>query len=161
KAINSMHVWYTDADVCYASFEDVPDDDPDAPGSAFCRSRWLTREWTLQELIAPMDVVFLSQNWAPLCSQCAAPGLIRDVTGVDIDVLVSVVQLPSVPAAKRLSWASRRETTRVEDEAYSLMGIFGVNITVMYGEGRRAFRRLQEEIMKQSPEHTLRLFVWG
>ncbi|KAI0743049.1 heterokaryon incompatibility protein-domain-containing protein [Daedaleopsis nitida] len=160
EAINSMYAWYADADVCYAFLEDVPDDDdPDAPGSAFRRSKWFTRGWTLQELIAPMDVVFLSQNWAPLCSKCAAPGLIRDVTGVDIDVLVSAVQLPSVPAAKRLSWASRRETTRVEDEAYSLMGIFGVNIPVMYGEGRRAFRRLQEEIMKQSPDHTL--FVWG
>lgn len=160
EAINSMYAWYADADVCYAFLEDVPDDeDPDAPGSAFRQSVWFTRGWTLQELIAPQDVVFLSRNWRPLCSKCASPGLLQEVTGIDIDVLLSLAPLPSISAAKRLSWASRRETTRVEDEAYSLMGIFGVHIPIMYGEGRRAFRRLQEEIMKQSPDHTL--FVWG
>ncbi|RPD68371.1 hypothetical protein L226DRAFT_540722 [Lentinus tigrinus ALCF2SS1-7] len=154
-----MYAYYANADACYAYLEDVPDDDdPEHPGSAFRQSRWFTRGWTLQELIAPLDVVFLSQNWMPLCSKCAAPGLVREVTGVDIDVLLSAVPLSSISAAKRLSWASQRETRRIEDEAYSLMGIFGVNIPVMYGEGRRAFRRLQEEIMKQSPDHTL--FVW-
>ncbi|TFK81910.1 HET-domain-containing protein [Polyporus arcularius HHB13444] len=159
EAINSMFTYYANADVCYAFLEDVPDDDdPERIGSAFRQSRWFTRGWTLQELIAPIDVVFLSQNWMPLCSKCAAPGLVREVTGIDIDVLLSSVPLSSISAAKRLSWASQRETRRIEDEAYSLMGIFGVNIPIMYGEGRRAFRRLQEEIMKQSPDHTL--FVW-
>ena len=160
EAINSMYTWYANADVCFAFLEDVSDtDDPELPGSAFRQSKWFTRGWTLQELIAPLDVVFLSASWTPLCSKCASPGLIQQVTGIDIDVLLSLVKLQSIPAAKRLSWASERQTTRVEDEAYSLMGIFGVNIPVMYGEGRRAFTRLQEEIMKQSPDHTI--FVWG
>ena len=160
EAINSMYTWYANADVCFAFLEDVSDsDDPELPDSAFKRSKWFTRGWTLQELIAPLDVVFISVNWTPLCSKCASPGLIQQVTGIDIDVLLSLVKLQSIPAAKRLSWASERQTTRVEDEAYSLMGIFGVNIPVMYGEGRRAFTRLQEEIMKQSPDHTI--FVWG
>ena len=155
-----MYAYYANADVCYALLEDVPDDDdPEHAGSAFRQSRWFTRGWTLQELIAPLNVIFLSQDWMPLCSKCAAPGLVHQVTGVDIDVLLSTVPLSSKSVAKRLSWASQRETRRVEDEAYSLMGIFGVNIPVMYGEGRRAFRRLQEEIMKQSPDHTL--FVWS
>ncbi|TBU54931.1 heterokaryon incompatibility protein-domain-containing protein [Dichomitus squalens] len=160
EAINSMYTWYADADVCYAFLADVPDhDDPELPDSAFRRSKWFTRGWTLQELIAPLDVVFLSVSWKPLCSKSASSGLIQQVTGIDIDVLLSFVQLPSVPAARRLSWAADRETTRIEDEAYSLMGIFGVNIPIVYGEGRRAFTRLQEEIMKQSPDHTI--FVWG
>ncbi|KAI1791391.1 HET-domain-containing protein, partial [Ganoderma leucocontextum] len=160
EAINSMYTWYANADVCYAFLRDVSDsDDPELPDSAFRRSKWFTRGWTLQELIAPLEVVFLSASWKPLCSKCAWPGLIQQVTGIDIDVLLSLVKLPSIPAARRISWASERETTRVEDEAYSLMGICGVNIPVMYGEGRRAFTRLQEEIMKQSPDHTI--FVWG
>ncbi|KAI0699746.1 hypothetical protein C8T65DRAFT_659000 [Cerioporus squamosus] len=81
------------------------------------------------------------------------------ITGIDCDVLTFVKPVMAIPVAKRMSWAARRETTRVEDEAYALMGIFDVNIPTIYGEGRRAFRRLQEEIMKNSADHTL--FAWG
>ncbi|KAI0746285.1 hypothetical protein C8Q80DRAFT_1319778 [Daedaleopsis nitida] len=85
--------------------------------------------------------------------------LLQEVTGVDKDVLTSRVALSSIPVGERMRWASTRTTTRVEDQAYSLMGIFGIHMSTIYGEGSRAFRRLQEEIMKQSSDHTL--FTWG
>jgi hypothetical protein len=58
-----------------------------------------------------------------------------------------------------MSWAAKRECTRVEDVAYSLLGIFGVNMPLLYGEGKRAFMRLQLEILKNSDDESI--FAWG
>ena len=92
-------------------------------------------------------------------TKASLASLLEEITGIDADVLTFRRSVADVSVARRMWWASTRKTTRIEDEAYSLMGIFGVNIPIMYGEGRRAFTRLQEEIMKQSPDHTI--FVWG
>ncbi|KAI0687941.1 heterokaryon incompatibility protein-domain-containing protein [Cerioporus squamosus] len=118
EAINSMFEWYSKARICYAFLYDVPPhSNIRAPKSAFRRSKWFTRGWTLQELNRSSDV-----------------------SGVDIEVLTFT-----------------RDVTN--DEAYSLMGIFGVHMSTIYGEGRAAFRRLQEEILKHTNDHTL--FAWG
>ncbi|KAI0746293.1 heterokaryon incompatibility protein-domain-containing protein [Daedaleopsis nitida] len=160
EAINSMYQWYAKASVCYVYLHDVSAcSDPIEPHSSFRTSRWFTRGWTLQELIAPRRVLFLSCEWVLLGDKGLFSSLLQEVTGIDAQVLTFRTSLPSVPVATRMRWASQRMTTRVEDEAYSLMGIFGVNIPTIYGEGSRAFRRLQEEIMKNVPDHTL--FVWG
>ncbi|KAI0662707.1 heterokaryon incompatibility protein-domain-containing protein [Cubamyces menziesii] len=160
EAINSMYTWYSSASVCYAYLADVPaDDDPAAPDSAFRRSAWFGRSWTLQELIAPQDVLFLSKDWQALGNKYLWPGLLEEITGVDADVLTFLRPLSSIPISTRMRWASGRQATRIEDEAYSLMGIFQINMPTIYGEGRRAFRRLQEEIMRQTPDQTL--FLWG
>ncbi|KAI9057113.1 HET-domain-containing protein [Trametes sanguinea] len=160
EAINSMYDWYSRASVCYAYLADVPSaEDPLAPGSSFRRSVWFRRSWTLQELIAPQDVVFLSQDWEVLGSKYLWPGLLQEITGIEAEVLTFLKPLSSIPISTRMRWAAGRESTRVEDQAYSLMGIFGVHMPTIYGEGQRAFRRLQEEIMRQTPDQTL--FLWG
>ena len=85
--------------------------------------------------------------------------VIEGVTGIEHAILTHEASLDSVSVARRISWASRRQTTREEDEAYSLMGILGVHLPTIYGEGRFAFIRLQEEVLKQTSDQSL--FVWG
>ena len=155
-----MYSWYRGAIICYAYLPDVPsDEDPRAPGSSFRRSRWFTRGWTLQELIAPRRVVFLFRDWKILGTKYSLADVLVEITGIWDEVLAGNLPLRSVSVATRMSWASNRETTRVEDEAYSLLGIFDITMTPVYGEGERAFRRLQEEILKRIPDQSL--FAWG
>ena len=150
EAINSMYEWYELAAVCYTYLADVPDDDvPELPDSYFRRSRWHTRGWTLQELIAPRYHIFLSgPNWTVLGSKLTLAHVLEEVSGIEAEVLNHQKPVGAVSVAKRMWWASKRQTTRIEDEAYSLMGIFGVNMPTVYGEGQNAFVRLQEEILK-------------
>jgi hypothetical protein len=160
EAINSMYKWYSEAALCIAFLNDVRDgnDIQDPLDSDFCKSQWFFRGWTLQELIAPRHIIFVSQSWHSFGTRASLASTIEKITGIDIDVLCHQRSPMEVCAAKRMSWAALRTTTRVEDEAYSLMGLFGVNMPTIYGEGRAAFRRLQEEILKLSMDHTL--FAW-
>ncbi|KAI9059418.1 hypothetical protein FKP32DRAFT_1688169 [Trametes sanguinea] len=128
---------------------------PGSPNSSFRRSEWFRRGWTLQELIAPSDVMFLSKTWMPIASKRTVAPLLQEITGIDAGVLLGTIPLHKVSVARRLSWSSGRVTTREEDEAYCLMGIFGVHLPTIYGEGREAFIRLQEEIMRRIPDTTL------
>ncbi|KAM5546140.1 hypothetical protein V8D89_000266 [Ganoderma adspersum] len=162
EAINSMYQWYGLADVCYAYLADVPPrlrEDHQAEGSCFRESRWFTRGWTLQELIAPINVVFLSGDWTPIGSKHTLDSLIESVTKINHRALLHLEPLDKFSVAQRLSWAADRVTTREEDRAYSLLGIFDINMPTLYGEGDRAFRRLQEHIMQRIPDQSL--FAWG
>ena len=160
EAINSMYRWYGMATVCYAFLADVSlDENAYDTASQINRSRWFTRGWTLQELIAPRHVVFLEREWRVVGSKSSLAPLLEEVTGIERAVLTHSKELDAVSVADRMSWASRRTTTRLEDEAYSLLGIFDINMPTLYGEGRRAFARLQEEIVRQIPDQSL--FAWG
>ncbi|RPD70450.1 HET-domain-containing protein [Lentinus tigrinus ALCF2SS1-7] len=160
EALNSMFRWYSQAEVCYALLEDVSSACVlDAPDSDFRRSRYHTRGWTLQELIAPQLVIFFSREWQQLGVKSELGGLLEEVTGVSRKVLTGESHFSKYSLAVRMSWASGRSTTRLEDEAYCLMGLFGVNMPALYGEGRQAFQRLQCEIVKQSVDTSL--FAWG
>ena len=160
EAINSMYQWYTEAEVCYAYLADVPGDCVlDSPESAFRKSRWHTRGWTLQELIAPDFVIFLSGDWRELGNRAALAKLLQEITRVDSRVLTRELKPAHWSISVRMSWASSRKTTRVEDEAYSLMGLFGVSMPTNYGEGKRAFIRLQYEIMQHDSD--MSLFAFG
>ncbi|KAI0753645.1 heterokaryon incompatibility protein-domain-containing protein [Fomes fomentarius] len=159
EAINSMFRYYSLADVCFAYLEDVLSDDRSMPEDEFKKSKWHTRGWTLQELIAPKLVAFVSSSWSPIAFKDDQARLVEEATGVPVEVLADPKQMKRFSIAQRMSWAARRVTTREEDEAYCLLGIFDINMPTLYGEGRKAFRRLQEEIMRQSPDTTL--FAWG
>ncbi|KAI1791126.1 HET-domain-containing protein [Ganoderma leucocontextum] len=160
EAINSMFRWYSLAEVCFAYLEDVESDCVlDAQGSAFRTARWHSRGWTLQELIAPMVVIFVSRDWTTIGNKVVLASLLQQVTGVWWQVFTREVHYSVISIAQRMSWASSRNTTRVEDEAYCLMGLFNVNLPTIYGEGCQAFQRLQHEIMKQSFDTSL--FAWG
>ncbi|TBU43755.1 heterokaryon incompatibility protein-domain-containing protein [Dichomitus squalens] len=159
EAINSMYKWYALSAACYAYLADVPfDEDHRASRSSFRRSRWFERGWTLQELIAPLEVIFLSQDWKVIGSKHTLVDLVWDVTGIPEEALLHMESLDAFSVAQRLSWAASRQTTREEDHAYSLLGIFDINMPTLYGEGKRAFRRLQEEIVRRVPDQSL--FAW-
>jgi hypothetical protein len=158
-----MYLWYKLAISCYAYLSDVDISHPNFLSSkeftsAFKSSRWFTRGWTLQELLAPKDVVFFSRKWQPLGSKDVLCSLIQEATGIPQLALLGA-ELDRFCIAERMSWASKRVTTRAEDRDYSLLGLFGVNMPMLYGEGHRAFIRLQEEIMQKSDDQSL--FAWA
>jgi hypothetical protein len=168
EAINSMFIWYKNAHICYAYLSDMlSDEDPDQLYSSFAMSRWFTRGWTLQELLAPLRVVFYGADWVDIGTKGTLRETISTVTGISVEVLVGVDKrdkdftLDRVPVAVRMSWASYRQTTREEDMAYSLMGLFGVNMPLLYGEGMKAFIRLQHEIIRMSDDHSIFAFTGG
>jgi hypothetical protein len=122
-------------------------------------SRWFDRGWTLQELIAPRLLRFYDHSWCYLGDRDnELLQLVCDRTSLTPTTLGSPVMLEEIPIARRMSWMARRQTTRKEDIAYCLLGIFGVNMPLLYGEEEKAFTRLQEEIAKRSGDHSLFVF---
>ena len=159
EAINSMYRWYQEAVVCYAYLADVPSKKAFEDNSwRFKNSRWFTRGWTLQELIAPSKVVFFGDKWKKLGDKTGLQQTISDCTDIPVSVLSGADDLDTFSVAQRMSWAAKRQTSRIEDRAYCLMGIFGVNMPLIYGERETSFIRLQEEIMRILDDHSL--FAW-
>jgi hypothetical protein len=156
EAINSMFVWYKRAAVCYVYLSDLKSSANVSTALKDCR--WFRRGWTLQELIAPQKVNFFDQNWQFKGCKNRLSEEISGITGIGSTVLGHLAPLSSIVVATRLSWAAYRETTREEDAAYCLLGIFDVNMPLLYGEGTKAFRRLQEEIIKADCD--LSIFAW-
>jgi len=163
EAINSMFKWYRQSEVCYAYLEDVPPS-PEPLGTtgktismlgpAFAASRWFRRVWTLQELLAPSRVRFFDNKWGEIGERGDLSSVLEDVTGIEAGVL-NGASFADISIGHRMSWASQRETTRAEDMAYSLLGIFNINMPLLYGEGHKAFIRLQEAIMNQSEDQSI------
>lgn len=162
EAINSMYAWYKASTCCYAFLKDVILT-PDCLGfqEVLEASEWFTRGWTLQELLAPAKVVFFNAFWEPLGNRDDKnlSQSISRTTRIPLDVLTGHSSVQSQSVACRMAWASTRKTTRPEDVAYCLLGIFQVNMSLIYGEGDHAFVRLQEEIIKRSTDRSL--FAWG
>lgn len=156
EAINSMFAWYKNSAVCLAHLEDFPGDVFFEQGLARCR--WLSRGWTLQELIAPQHVEFYDQTWTKRATKLDSTKLLAKETGVNERVLADCAHLAHLSVAQRMSWVSRRQTTRAEDIAYCMLGMFDIHMPLIYGEGDKAFMRLQEEIAKQTCD--LSLFAW-
>jgi ankyrin repeat protein len=152
EAINSMYRWYQNANVCYAYLADVPSK------IEFSSSRWFARGWTLQELLAPSELIFFDEEWKRLGTRASLQQSVSSCTGIPEGILAGSDDPERISIAQRMSWAAKRETKRLEDRAYCLIGIFGINMPLLYGEGERAFLRLQEEIMKISDDHSL--FAW-
>ncbi|KAK4113427.1 HET-domain-containing protein [Canariomyces notabilis] len=161
EAINSMFRWYQHAAVCYAYLSDVHDgEDPRAEGSSFRTSRWFSRGWTLQELLAPKRLVFFSTDWHRLGTKVQLRTVVEQITGIPERFLRGSSDISSASVAPRMSWAAQRQTGRPEDIAYCLLGIFGIAMPMIYGEGRdRAFMRLQEHIMRTTSDHSI--LAWG
>lgn len=169
--MNSLWRWYEEAAVCYAYLTDVSDVSTlnandainEQPGlSAFRRSKWFTRGWTLQELIAPRYVKFYTAQWTLIGTKAEFGAIIAEITGIPIEVLSHAKRPGEYSVSERMKWASGRITTRAEDRAYCLMGLFSVNMPLLYGEGDAAFQRLQREIMTMTGVHQtggLRLLV--
>jgi hypothetical protein len=154
EAINSMFRWYRDAAKCYVYLSDVSTDDldqaePQPREPAFRRSRWFTRGWTLQELIAPSSVEFFCSKGIRLGDKKSLERQLHKITGIAVPALQGT-PLSEFSVEERMSWAEKRETKREEDKAYSLLGIFNIHMPLIFGEGsENAFVRLREEINKR------------
>jgi len=165
EAINSMYRWYENAKVCYAYLHDVTDlrfptwrDQmryPDCNGWP----EWFSRGWTLQELIAPSDVQFFDNNWRSIGDKRTHAPTLEAITGIPVHILIHGLHGNRPCVAQIMSWAAHRKTTRVEDRAYSLMGLLDVNMPMLYGEGKKAFHRLQLEIIRASNDQSI--FAWS
>ncbi|KAI0154629.1 HET-domain-containing protein [Xylariaceae sp. FL1272] len=162
EALNSMYNYYRNAVECYIYLSDVSDSLDNSTTTLLPQihnSKWFTRGWTLQELIAPASRSFYTSTWTPIPYTPILLTLIADLTSIPKTLLQDRETLISHCAAKRMSWAARRTTTRPEDAAYSLLGLFGISMPILYGEGgARAFERLQASIMEKTADHTL--FAW-
>ena len=178
EAINSMFTWYQKAAVCYAYLADVeleseelepenlepemleePEEHATRNWKAFCRSRWFTRGWTLQELLAPDQVKFYDSKWVFIGTKRTLLTKLQVVTGIPRSFILGATPVSKASVAQRFSWAANRETTRVEDMAYCLLGLFNVNMPMIYGEGEKAFVRLQREIMNVHRDQSI--LAWG
>lgn len=154
-AINYMFRWYQRSSKCYVYLSDVSVGDHDPAvfpitwADAFRRSRWFTRGWTLQELIAPGIVEFFSKECKRLGSKITLEDQIHDITRIPINALRG--QNPAeLSVEERMSWVASRKTTVKEDRVYCLLGIFGVFLPVIRGEGEEhAMKRLRKEIREQ------------
>ena len=176
EAINSMYQWYQNASECYAYLEDLaPEHCYGSAEEALQRSAWFTRGWTLQEMLAPMRLTIVNRDWI-ICGRTypdedglpRVPANDRSIWHYD-EMLHALSALTSVPVrilnhqrsvytesvATRMSWMGRRCTTRVEDQAYCMLGLFRINMPLLYGEGNNAFRRLQKEIVQDSSDETI------
>lgn len=170
EAINSMFAWYKRSEACYAYLADVSSeaaDDDELLVEEVKNSRWFTRGWTLQELLAPRRVYFYSVDWKCLADR-RVTDLLSSITGIHPVWLNKMsidnsdgVTIDQASVAERLSWASKRKTTREEDIAYCLLGIMDVNMPLLYGEGSKAFTRLQEEIIRRNGDPTILLGGFG
>lgn len=164
EAINSMFSWYRRARICYAFLADVgrrplfPSKNYD---EQFCRSRWFTRGWTLQELLAPHEMMFFARDWSIIADRRELAEEISRTTTIPKDYILDGWRaLSRASVAERMSWLSQRVTTRTEDMAYCMLGIFDINMPLLYGEGSKAFIRLQEEIIRTSTDHTIFCWTW-
>jgi len=176
-----MWAWYRRAGTCYTYLSDARDPSPryiqtrdthlskfdNVPAwypeplvmtNAMPESRWFTRGWTLQELLALEEVKNFSHGWVLLGTRFLLREEISSITRIDHAYFSRARSVQDASVAARMSWAAHRQTTRVEDQAYCLMGLFSVNMPMLYGEGDQAFRRLQEEIIRHSDDHSL--FTW-
>jgi hypothetical protein len=152
-----MFRWYRNAAKCYVYLSDVSreafntnDRSYQLPWElAFRKSRWFTRGWTLQELLAPTIVEFFSEDWVQLGDKASLERCICERTGIPVKALRGS-PLADFSVTERMAWANNRETTCELDKVYSLLGIFDVYMPLIYGETKEnAMRRLRDEINRR------------
>jgi hypothetical protein len=153
ESINSMFFWYRRAAKCYVFLSDFEHES--SPEDHFRRCRWFMRGWTLQELLAPPIVLFYDRAWEEIGSKIQLCHIISDITSIPKEAIMNDTPLANYSISQKMSWAASRVTSRIEDTAYCLLGIFDVYMPLLYGERHRAFFRLQEEISKHTLDMTL------
>lgn len=142
EAFNSMFRWYQRAAKCYVYLSDVltrtelerTSQNNWEPG--FQASRWFTRGWTLQELLAPSSVEFFSKQHERLGDKQSLKQKIHEISRIPVLILKGQ-SLPEISIEERMSWAAKRGTKREEDKVYSLLGIFDISMPLIYGEGEK------------------------
>jgi hypothetical protein len=139
--INLIWRWYQNSKVCYVYLIDVPvNTNAVGDNTPFTRSKWFTRGWTLQELLAPAKIILFNTAWEFIGTKDELAGKISRITGIDKYYLsTDTLKLKHTSIVKRIYWASAKIIIREEDITYCLLGIFNINIPLLYGEGTKAF----------------------
>ncbi|KAI5988744.1 heterokaryon incompatibility protein-domain-containing protein [Pisolithus albus] len=161
EAINSMYEWYHLANQCYVYLHDTVGDTLTHWDQSIAIPKWFSRGWTLQELVAPSVVQFFDQNWECIGDREQHASVLNRITRVPTETLKIGFGGPRPSVAQIMSWAADRTTTREEDRAYSLLGLLGVQMPMLYGEGKNAFRRLQLEIIRKSNDQSIFAWSWS
>ncbi|TRX87731.1 hypothetical protein FHL15_011381 [Xylaria flabelliformis] len=163
ESINSMLKWYSDAKICITYLDDVQNHEhygealsPKCLGSLErdSPSIWFSRGWTLQELLSPQDIRFYDKDWNFIGTKMTLAGVLEEITGIDKCYLTREKHFETACITTKMSWMAGRTTTRVEDIAYSMLGILNINMTTQYGEGLRAFNRLQQALLSTSGDES-------
>jgi len=154
EAINSMFKWYRNAYVCYAYLSDVSSgmgEVHETEGNhSFNSSQWFKRGWTLQELLAPKTARFYDTAWKFLGTRETLQPILSKITGVN-----DFEGFKNASIAQKMCWMADRKTTRIEDIAYCMLGLFDVYMPLLYGEGEKAFYRLQLELLRTLEDDSL------
>ena len=161
EAINSQWEWYNASTVCYVYLDDL-DTKPDrsTENSILGHCRWFGRGWTLLELLAPRKCIFFDMHWRSIGERDELYRTLSDITSIDESYLRGNASIMSAPISMRMMWMSQRKTTRHEDMAYCMLGLFGINMPLVYGEGDRAYLRLQWEILKETRDEDVFNWYW-
>ncbi|KAK2729745.1 HET domain-containing protein [Colletotrichum kahawae] len=167
ESINSMFKWYCNAKLCIVYLQDVKKDDniPTTDCKIFNQigedkpSEWFYRGWMLQETLAPSDMEFYDTNWAYFGTKTDLKNALERITGIPERYLTGLKDFRKAPIAAKMSWMAGRNTAKEEDIAYSMVGLFGLTMTIQYGEGYRAYLRLQE-ILLTSERMDESIFAW-
>ncbi|KAF9477632.1 hypothetical protein BDN70DRAFT_766658, partial [Pholiota conissans] len=161
ESIRSMYKWYHDSSMCITYLSETDNI------SQLAEDPWFTRGWTLQELLAPVIMKFYNRAWGQLTAkECdkddkSIQEQIEEATTITSQEL-SADHINQVSISRKMQWAAKREVTRAEDIAYSLMGLFDINMSIAYGEGADlAFSRLIKEILSTCKYNVLDIFNWG
>ncbi|KAI6039996.1 hypothetical protein EDC04DRAFT_1595804 [Pisolithus marmoratus] len=161
EAINSMFQWYRDSRLCYTYLHDVCIF-PTKPDKMFAKfngwPEWFSRGWTLQELVAPSALQFFNKDWECIGDKQSLAPKLAEITKVPLHILRDGLSSHRPSVAQIMSWAADRGTKCIEDRAYSLLGLLGINMPTLYGEEKGAFQRLQLEIMRVSNDQSI--FAW-
>lgn len=166
--INSMFDYYQNAEVCITYLSDVDttktrlrkfEKDTDARQN----SVWFTRGWTLQELLASPYMWFYDKNWQFIADKEdeSVKKELQAATKIDPSFLNGDLAFRSASVATRMSWMAGRTTTRTEDIAYSMLGILGISMEPQYGEGVRAFLRLQKTLLDGDKDESIFAWTWN
>ncbi|THU75762.1 hypothetical protein K435DRAFT_706483, partial [Dendrothele bispora CBS 962.96] len=151
RNIRSMYAFYQNSSICYAYLSDR--DRYNLSEFLILTSRWFSRGWTLQELLAPPEVVFFDRNWYPLGTRSGRISEISDETGIPEGILEGRSCVHQVSVEERMSWAVTRKTSRPQDQAYCLIGILGVPLEPNYDEDvNSAFLRLRKACSEKYPD---------
>ncbi|KAL4064878.1 heterokaryon incompatibility protein-domain-containing protein [Scleroderma yunnanense] len=167
EVMDSMYRWYENSGTCYVHLHDVH-------GSSFPTARndttyansngypeWFSRGWTLQEMIAPSHVQFFNKNWKPIGDKRMLAHTLEEITRVPEQILKDGLSSNRPCVAQIMSWAAKRTTRQLEDRAYSLLGLLDLNMPMLYGEGKKAFQRLQLEIIRMSNDQSILAWLSG
>lgn len=160
EAFNSLARIYQHCIFSIIYLEDLPCSDCVGGGleKRLAKCAWLRNVWVLPQLIFPKHSFIYDRDWAEIGTKASLARQLSLVTSIEQSVLINPAALGEYSVAKRMSWASHLEASRPEDRSFALLGILGVHMPIVYGEGQKAFIRLQEEILRDTNDYSL--FAW-